>query len=30
VASTIFVAFVGSVVLLVLMRLVSRTTARGR
>ena len=29
-ASTIFVAFVGSVVLLVLMRLVSRTTARGR
>ncbi|HEY5281258.1 MAG TPA: GlsB/YeaQ/YmgE family stress response membrane protein [Polyangia bacterium] len=30
VASTIFVAFVGSVVLLLLMRLVSRTTARGR
>jgi uncharacterized membrane protein YeaQ/YmgE (transglycosylase-associated protein family) len=30
VASTIFVAFVGSVVLLLLMRLVSRTSARGR
>ena len=30
VASTIFVAFVGSVALLLLMRLVSRTTARGR
>ena len=30
VASTIFVAFVGSVVLLALMRLVRRTTARGR
>ena len=30
VGSTIFVAFVGSVVLLALMRLVRRTTARGR
>jgi len=30
VASTIFVAFVGSVVVLLLMRLVSRTTARCR
>ena len=30
VASTIFVAFVGSVVLLVLMRLVRRTSVRGR
>ena len=30
VASTIFVAFVGSAVLLLLMRLVRRTTARGR
>jgi uncharacterized membrane protein YeaQ/YmgE (transglycosylase-associated protein family) len=30
VASTIFVAFVGAVALLLLMRLVSRTTTRGR
>jgi len=30
VASTIFVAFVGSVILLLLMRLVRRTSARGR
>jgi uncharacterized membrane protein YeaQ/YmgE (transglycosylase-associated protein family) len=30
VASAIFVAFVGSVVLLLLLRLVRRTTARGR
>ena len=30
VASTIFVAFVGAVVLLLLMRLVSRLSARGR